>query len=114
MKCTFKSPNNMELEAESKETPVNSLKMKVTQDVIECSGEKGSGNWSAKGKVVSKKDDVTFTSDFAFDVTDEWTVGAQAVLTLDGGVKDYGVGLRYMTPSKQHFSLQATSKFDKV
>jgi len=114
MKCTFKSPDNMEIEASSKETPLSSLKMKVTQDVIECSGEYGSGNWATKGKIVSKSSSVSFTPDVYFNVTDEWTVGAQAVVTMEGGVQDYGAGIRYMSPSKQHFSVQAKNKLDAV
>jgi len=114
MKCTFKSPDNMELEASSKETPLSSLKMKVTQDVIECSGEYGADNWATKAKVVSKSSSVSLTPDVYFKATDEWTVGANAVVTMDGGLQDYGVGIQYMSPTKQHFSLQAMNKFDKV
>jgi hypothetical protein len=114
MKCTFKSPDCMEIEASSKETPLSNLKIKVAQDVIECSGEYGCGDWAAKTKIVSKKSSVSLTPDFYFNATDEWTVGANAVVTMDGGLNDYGFGIRYMTKSKQHFSVQAKNKLDSV
>jgi len=114
MKCTFKSPDCMEIEASSKETPLSNLKVKVAQDVIECSGEYGSGDWAAKAKVVSKKSSVSLTPDFYFNATDEWTVGANAKITMDGGLQDYGFGVQYMSKSKQHFSVQAKNKLDSV
>jgi len=114
MKCTFKSPDVMEIEASSKETPLSNLKMKVTQDVIECSGEYGDGNWAAKAKVVSKTSSVSLTSDVYFNATDEVTVGANAVVTMEGALQDYGFGVMYQSPSKQHFAVQATNKLNNV
>jgi len=113
MKCTFKSPDNMEIEASSTETPLSKITMKVTQEEIECSGEyECDSNWGAKAKIVSKNS-VSMTSDVYYNVTDEWTLGVNAVVTADGP-EDYGAGIRYMSPSKQHFSVQFANKFDDL
>jgi len=114
MKCTFKSPDTMEIEAKSKDTPLSELKVKFAQDVIEVAGtyDEKDNAWAAKMKVVSKSD-YSCTSDFSFDVTDEWSVAANAVVT-DSGLKDYGVGLRYMSGKKQHFSLTATNQLNNL
>jgi len=114
MKCTFKSPDKMEIEAKSKDTPLSELKVKFTQDVIEVAGtyDEKDNAWAAKCKVVSAKD-YRITPDFSFDVTGEWTFGANGVLTQDG-VKDYGLGLRYMSGKKQHFSIQATNQLNNL
>lgn len=114
MKCTFKSPDSMEIEAKTKDTPLSELKVKFTQEVIEVTGtyDKKDNAWAAKLKVVSKSD-YSITPDFSFDVTDEWTVGCNAVVT-DSGLQDYGVGLRYMSGKNQHFSIAATNQLDNL
>lgn len=113
MKCTFKSPDNMEIEASSKETPLSNVTVKVTQEAIECSGEYAcDSTWGAKAKIVSKNS-LSVKPDFYFNVTDEWTVGMNGVVTADG-LQDYGAGIRYMSATKQNFSMQLTNKFDDL
>lgn len=113
MKCIFKAPDSMEIEASSKDTPLTKLKLKVTQDNLECTGEYAeASNWAAKAKVVSKGS-LSISPDFSFDVNDTWTLGANAKLT-DKGLQDYGFGLRYMSATKQHVSVQVTNQLDNI
>jgi len=114
IKCTFKNPADMTLEATTKDLqPLNEVKVKVEEGLFEASASYEQDSYAGKMKFVSSKKNMTVQPTVSFQPMDHWTVGADAVLS-EKGLDDYGLGVMYSSITDQKLSVQLANQMTKV
>lgn len=113
IKCTFKNPADMSLEASTKDlAPLNNASVKVEEGLFEASATYEQDSYAAEVTFVNKRS-MCLKPTVSFVPMDHWTVGADAVLS-ENGLDNYGVGVYYCSKTDQKLSVQLADQMKKV
>lgn len=113
LKCTFNNPEKMSLEASSKDAkPLTELKVKIEHENFEVTAQYDQDNFGSKLKFKNNKD-YSLTPNVSYQAGD-FTLGAEAKLNQEDGLKDYSLGFLYRSGKNQQVSVQATNQLNDV